>query len=114
MASHAWILILFKPALHRVALQRVEGEYIVVWVLQMSQRLLDLERALTVGTAVPNPAQEADRREEIGVLPRALSVGIMRKSSLSIRRTFNTFRHAPTCSYVAQHTWHLSKCHAVL
>ena len=59
--------------------------------MQMSERLYDLERALTAGTAGSTGVPDAD-----GSNPsrRSLSVSASRKPSLSIRRTLSSFRCA--------------------
>jgi hypothetical protein len=57
----------------------------------MSQRLQELERALTMD--VGEGSSDGERREETSVVKRALSVGLVRKSSITLRRTFGSFRH---------------------
>lgn len=64
----------------------------VVGVLQMSERLQELERAVTVDPL--ECSSDGDRREEAGISRRTSSVGLVRKSSLSIRRTISSFKCA--------------------
>ena len=56
----------------------------------MSERLQDMERALTGGTGVADPEGSATSRH-------SLSVSAARKPSLSIRRTLSSFRSASIC-----------------
>ena len=52
--------------------------------VQMSERLQDLERAVTSGTAVDGDGSTTSKR--------SLSVSMTRKPSLIIRRTLSSFR----------------------
>ncbi len=63
------------------------------FLVQMSERLQELERAVTVDPL--EGSSDGERREEAGLSRRALSVGLVRKSSLSIRRTLSSFKCAP-------------------
>lgn len=67
--------------------------------MQMSERLLDLERALTAGTVGSTGVPDAD-----GSNPsrRSLSVSASRKPSLSIRRTLSSFRCASRIPFEAR------------
>ena len=59
--------------------------------MQMSERLQDMERALTAGTGMVDPEGSTTSK-------RSLSVSAARKPSLSIRRTLSSFRCELTCS----------------
>ena len=67
--------------------------------VQMSERLQDLERAVTSGAAADGDGSTTSKR--------SLSVSMTRKPSLIIRRTLSSFRwafpHASSFAPVAQH-----------
>lgn len=68
--------------------------------VQMSERLQDMERALTGGTGLADPEGSTTSR-------RSLSVSGARKPSLSIRRTLSSFRSAPSCCLFATRVAHV-------
>lgn len=65
--------------------------------MQMAGRLQELERAVTSDPLEGGSDGGYGRREEggLGLSRRALSVGLVRKSSASIRRTISSLRCAP-------------------
>lgn len=63
----------------------------------MSERLLELERAVT--TDPLEGSSDGDKPEDAPVSRRTSSTGLVRKSSLTIRRTLSSFRcAAPPCT----------------
>lgn len=58
----------------------------------MSERLLELERAVT--TDPLEGSSDGDKPEEVPVSRRTSSTGLVRKSSLTIRRTLSSFKYS--------------------